>query len=155
MLSTHLNIFATPCLVTVSPSVASALTNRTLQYQCSTKEELLLQIAIDVDKDDKQIHPQQMQCLQHKTITSHRICFNICLSMECTHSAKMHEHFHKHSYGRGPLQVARGRPSTAIESLQNSANPSWGDGQPLCLSRFIPPSHSVLLSDLQCKKCAT
>lgn len=116
-----------------------------------------MQIGIDVDQDDKQIHPQQICNACNTKLLHHTGSASISAFQWSAHTEPkciVCEHFHKHSDGGRPLQVARGRPPTAIESLQNSANPSWGDGQPLSLSRFISPSHSVLLSDLQCKKCA-
>ncbi len=52
----------------------------------------------------------------------------------------------------------RGRPGKnsnkgVIESLHQSAPPTWKVSEPLSLSRFLPPAANVSLTDLQCALC--
>ena len=56
-------------------------------FQSSAKKELLMQIGVENNQDDKLIHPQQI-CNACNTKLSHRIFFRVL--MYCTHRLKLY-----------------------------------------------------------------
>ena len=131
---------------------------RATVYNCRDKNELLEKIGVTTKDDTTSTHPDSLcnSCNTRITRVGRGPSSTVTVFQWTPHSdtdCVTCRHFRSLSEGGRPKGAPRGRPPSAIESLLSSAHPSWGDLHPLSLERFSPPSHTVLLSDLQCNKC--
>ena len=77
----------------------------------------------------------------------------------------MCEHFRRHAEGGRPTKVTRGRLTSnptaetltsnpTAEALQATAQPSWGDFEPLYKHMFLCPLHPINLEDVECNSAS-
>ena len=132
---------------------------RATTYSCTAKRDTLDKIGIDINNDSEGIHPNSI-CNSCNTKIARAAAggqgSTITVFKWSPHSGEdcaVCYHFQSLSEGGRPKGAIRGRPPSAVEELLSTAHPSWGDPSSLTLERFSPTSHSVSLSDLQCKKC--
>ena len=153
----HCEQLSRVCRICANPLRKSG--KKSTVYKCSAKRELLRQLCIDTDQDDSTIHPTHICNICNTKLSRPGFSISSMSAFKWTVHANSDctvcQHFNTlRDGGRPKTSTVRGRPPTAIEPLLSSAHPSFEDCQKLSLERFLPPTHNILLSDLQCRKCA-
>ena len=143
------------CRVCAQLLVSRKSTKNTV-YMCSgNQRELLSAFNIDVQTDKSNVHPQYFcntcntKMRQYNTTSGIKSEMIVSVWEPHTEQCTLCDHFQQR--GR-PRKCTREHTHT-IGNLNVSTIQSWGDPQPLSLSRFLPPGPGISLADLQCIVC--
>ena len=125
-------------------------------YVCSSNQEALLSgFHLDVSADQKHIHPEHFcntcntKMRQYNANTGIKSEMVVSVWELHTDDCKLCEEFKRRGRPKKLGKDCRG----TIEQLNRSTAPSWGDPQPLTVSRFLPPGQGISIHDLQCILC--